>query len=145
MPAWNLVLEITERTLVGNELRMRDVTDRLNRIGIRLAIDDFGVGYSSLSSLRRYPIHLVKVDRSFVAGVPGDPAAETIVKGSVEMAHAIGASVVAEGVETRSQWSFIASLGCDIAQGYFIGRPVPGNEISERMSSAPRVTSALAA
>ncbi|MBA2614769.1 MAG: bifunctional diguanylate cyclase/phosphodiesterase [Actinobacteria bacterium] len=145
MPAWNLVFEITERTLGGHDRRMRDVTERLNRIGIRLAIDDFGVGYSSLASLRRYRIHLLKVDASLLAGVPGDPAAAAIVKSSVEMAHAIGVTVVAEGIETRAQWSFINSLGCDIAQGYFIGRPVPAAEISERLSSVPRVTTALAA
>ncbi|MEX0850726.1 MAG: bifunctional diguanylate cyclase/phosphodiesterase, partial [Gaiellaceae bacterium] len=123
IPPWNLVLEITERTLSGDERRTRQVADRLHELGVRLAIDDFGTGYSSLSSLRRFPIQLVKLDRSLLADAPGDAAAEAIASGSVEMAHAIGACVVAEGVETREQWTFVYTLGCDIAQGYLVGRP----------------------
>ena len=145
IPPWNLVLEITERML-GDELRAREVVERLTALGVRLAIDDFGTEYASLSSLRRLPVHVVKLDRSLLADVPGEPTAEAIVGGSVELAHALGATVVAEGVETREQWRFVHTLGCDIAQGYFVGRPVPANEITELLlDEAPAVTTETAA
>jgi diguanylate cyclase (GGDEF)-like protein len=142
IPAWNLILEITERTLVGDERRVREVLDRLRDLGVRLAIDDFGTGYSSLSSLSRFPVQLVKLDRSLLAGGPEDPATVAVVGGSVEMAHAIGATVLAEGIETREQWTFAHNLGCDIAQGYLIGRPMPGDELVELLESTPILTAA---
>jgi diguanylate cyclase (GGDEF)-like protein len=145
IPAWNLILEITERTLIGDERRSAQVIDALNRIGIRLAIDDFGIGESSLASLRRFRIQQVKLDRSLMADVPGDPAAEAIVGASIDIAHAIGATVVAEGIETRDQWRFAAAFGCDVAQGDVIGRAVPGTEITGRLLAAPIVDRKAAA
>jgi len=145
IPPWNLVLEITERTLIRDERRARQVTDRLHEIGVRLAIDDFGTGYSSLSSLTRFPVQLVKLDQSLLANAPDDAAAEAIVSGSVEMAHAIGATVVAEGIETRDQWTLVHSLGCDIAQGYLISPPLPADEIRDLLQATPAITAPLAA
>jgi diguanylate cyclase (GGDEF)-like protein len=144
LPPRKLILEITERTL-GDEARTREVVERLNALGVRLAIDDFGTEYASLSSLRRLPVHVVKLDRSLLADVPGEPTAEAIVGGSVELAHAIGAIVVAEGIETREQWQFVQMLGCDVAQGYLVGRPAPADEISELLQDAPAVTPQIAA
>ena len=142
IPAWNLILEITERTLAGDEGRTTRVLDRLRELGVRLAIDDFGTGYSSLSSLRQYAVQLVKLDRSLLAGPPGDPASSAIVSGSVEMAHAIGATVLAEGVETREQWTLAHALGCDIAQGYLIAHPLPGDELAELLQTTPVLSAA---
>jgi diguanylate cyclase len=144
MPPQSLVVEITERTL-GDEARTREVAERLNTLGVRLAIDDFGTEYASLASLRRLPVHVVKLDRSLLADVPGEPTAEAIVGGSVELAHALGAIVVAEGIETREQWRFVHMLGCDVAQGYLVGRPAPADEISELLQEAPAVTPQIAA
>jgi diguanylate cyclase (GGDEF)-like protein len=138
IPPWNLVLELTERTLIGDERRTRQVIDRLERIGVRLAVDDFGTGYSSLASLRTFPIHQVKLDRSLLADVPGDEAAEAIVGGSIEIAHGLGALVVAEGIETPEQWRFASTMGCDIAQGYLVGKPAPPETILE-LFDAPRL------
>ena len=129
MPPWNLVLEVTERTLVRDERRTRQVVDQLGRIGVRFSIDDFGTGYSSLASLRSFPIHQVKLDRSLLADVPGDEAAEAIVGGSVEIAHGLGALVVAEGIEDLAQLQFASAIGCDIAQGYLIGEPASADEL----------------
>ena len=129
VPPWNLVLEITERTLVRDERRTRQVVDQLRRIGVRFSIDDFGTGYSSLASLRSFPIHQVKLDRSLLADVPGDEAAEAIVGGSVEIAHGLGALVVAEGIEDLAQLQFASAIGCDIAQGYLIGEPASADEL----------------
>jgi diguanylate cyclase len=101
-------------------------------------IDDFGTGYSSLASLRHLPIAQVKLDQSLFAEVPGDDAAEAIVGGSVEIAHGLGALVVAEGIETREQWRFAYTMGCDIAQGHLIGEPAPAEELLAFLD-APRL------
>ena len=138
IPPSNIVLEVTERTLIGDVRRARSVADRLHRIGVRLSIDDFGTGYSSLASLRRFPIDQVKLDRTLFADIPGDDAAEAVVGGSVEIAHGLGALVVAEGIETREQWRFAWIMGCDIAQGYLVGEPVPADELLAFLD-APRL------
>jgi diguanylate cyclase (GGDEF)-like protein len=145
IPPWNLVLEITERTLVVDERRTRGVIDSLRQLGVRIAIDDFGVGYSSLASLQRFPILVVKLDRSLLADAPGEPAAEAIVRASIELAHAIGATVDAEGIERSDQWELVHSLGCEIAQGYLIGRPIPADEIASLLQVEPAVTHEVAA
>jgi diguanylate cyclase (GGDEF)-like protein len=140
IPPWNLVLEITERTLVADERRTHEVIDALRRLGVRLAVDDFGAGYSSLASLQRFPVQIVKLDRSLLANAPAEPAARAILRGSIELAHAIGATVVAEGVETREQWELVQELGCDIAQGYLVGHPAPPDDVVLLLQSAPAVT-----
>ena len=144
IPGWNLILEITERALIGDERRARQVAERLGQIGVRLAIDDFGTGYSSLASLRRFPLQQVKLDRSLLAGVPGDTSAEAVVGGSVEIAHGLGATVVAEGVETHDQLTFVYLMGCDIAQGYLIGRPAPADDVTSLLE-LPRLVPLTAA
>ncbi len=125
MPAHRLVLEITETTLLRDEHRCDRVLRQLERLGVRLSIDDFGIGYSSLATLRKLPIRQVKLDRSFVAGIPADADNDTIVQSTIQLAHTLGARVVAEGVETAAQLHRLAALGCDTAQGYLIGRPMP--------------------
>jgi diguanylate cyclase len=138
LPPGNLVLEITERALIADERRARTIVERLDGLGVRLAVDDFGTGFSSLASLRAFPIRQVKLDRSLLADVPGDEAAEAIVGGSVEIAHGLGALVVAEGIETIAQWQFAHTMGCDIAQGYLVGRPAPAGELRQLLD-APRL------
>jgi EAL domain-containing protein (putative c-di-GMP-specific phosphodiesterase class I) len=139
IPPENLILEITERTLIYDERRASLVLDRLAGLGVRLAIDDFGTGYSSLASLRTFPIQQIKLHPSVLAEVPGDAAAEAIIGGSIEIAHGVGASVVAEGVETWDQFRFVSFMGCDVAQGFLIGRPVRAGELS-RLLDAPRLS-----
>jgi EAL domain-containing protein (putative c-di-GMP-specific phosphodiesterase class I) len=97
---------------------------RLRAAGVRFSIDDFGTGYSSLSQLKRLPVDEIKIDRSFVidANAGGDNA--VIVKSIIELGHAMGLAVVAEGVETAELWTLLDGLGCDYAQGYFISRPL---------------------
>ena len=138
MPPWNLVLEVTERTLVRDDRRTRQVVEQLCRIGVRFSIDDFGTGYSSLASLRSFPLHQLKLDRSLLADVPGDEAAEAIVGGSVEIAHGLGALVVAEGIEDLARLQFASAIGCDIAQGYLIGEPAPADELIDLLDT-PRL------
>ena len=136
MPPRRLVLEITESTLMGDERRTLEVLERLRTIGVRVAIDDFGTGYSSLGYLSRLPVDEVKIDRSFVAGLPGDAGSASIVRLTIELARTFGLCVVAEGIETAEQLEHLAALGCDVAQGYLIGRPVPPAELAHRLGPA---------
>jgi diguanylate cyclase (GGDEF)-like protein len=137
LPAEYLVLEITERSLLRDERHTKQALEQLHRLGARLSVDDYGTGYSSLAYLRNLRAHQVKLDGTFTQGIPGDPADEAIVRSTIELAHKLGATVVAEGVETPEQWHHLADLGCDIAQGYLIGRPVPADELTRRVSSKP--------
>jgi diguanylate cyclase (GGDEF)-like protein len=145
MPARCLILELTERTLIADERRVRPTLARLTDLGVRLSIDDFGTGNSSLLSLRQLPIRQVKLARKFLAGVPGNAADETIVRSTVDIAHALHATVVAEGIETKAQWHRTAELGCDIAQGYLIGRPQRGPELTARLLATRSARAVVAA
>lgn len=118
-------IEVTEHTLLDDESRAVDQLSGLKDLGVNIVIDDFGTGYSSLTYLRRFPVDLLKVDRSFVAGVarPGGDAA--IVQGVVDLAHRLGLGAVAEGVEAPEQVVALRDLGCERAQGFHLGRPAP--------------------
>lgn len=131
-----LVVEVTESGLMQDETKALDVLARLRLKGIGLSIDDFGTGYSSLKQLRRVPFGELKIDRSFVDGIDSDPSNRAIVQASVEMGHNLAMKVVAEGIETESQWSALAALGCDMAQGYLIGRPLPIEDFPARSAAA---------
>ena len=131
MPPEHLVLEITERTLLQDEQQARAVLTQLTSTGIRVSIDDYGTGYSSLASLRQLPIQQVKIDRCFVTGIPDDASNDAIVRSTVDLAHALGAVVVAEGVESTSELQRLAETACDLAQGYLIGRPLPAEELAQ--------------
>jgi diguanylate cyclase len=144
MPPWSLLLEITERALEGDVLRVRRTLKRLQEVGVRIAIDDFGTGYSSLASLRHHSVQQVKLDRTLVSGASDDPAGAAIVRGAVAIAHAIGATVVAEGVETAAEWDFVVASGCDVAQGYLLGPAVPAAELAALVQADPAVTTVAA-
>lgn len=132
LPPTLLVLEITESTAMQQTDVAVRTLKRLKDLGVSLALDDFGTGYSSLAYLRRFPVDRLKIDRSFIADIPGDRNAESLLKGIVGLAHALGLTVVAEGVETQAQKDFLAALGCDLAQGYLIGRPVDADSAAGR-------------
>jgi diguanylate cyclase (GGDEF)-like protein len=121
-PRW-LELEITENIIMGDLVRTLEVLTRLNEIGVRLTIDDFGTGYSSFSYLKRLPVHEIKIDKSFVIGMAGHHD-EVIVRSMIELAHNLGLTVVAEGVESQDVLNRLTALGCDAAQGDYIGRPM---------------------
>jgi EAL domain-containing protein (putative c-di-GMP-specific phosphodiesterase class I) len=128
-PAHSLVLEVTESRLMENPRAALDILSRLRLKRIGLSIDDFGTGHSSLAQLRDIPFNELKLDRSFVHGADADVARKTIVKAALQMAHQLGMKVVAEGVEDQADWDLLHALGCDVAQGYYIAKPMPGEEL----------------
>ena len=123
LPPSHLDLEITETALMGAGQGVVDILNDLHALGVSLSLDDFGIGYASLSQLKRLPIHKLKIDRSFVMDIPHDNDDAAIITAIVGMAEALGLSVVAEGVETPDQQAFLCSLGCHRGQGYLFGRP----------------------
>jgi diguanylate cyclase (GGDEF)-like protein/PAS domain S-box-containing protein len=131
-------LEITESVLMDDVDMSEETLEQLHRLGVKLAVDDFGTGYSSLSYLRRFPVDVLKVDRSFVDGLGEDPNDSAIVTAIVTLAHTLGLSAVAEGVESALQLAELRMLGCDRAQGYYIARPATGHEVGEMLAASPR-------
>jgi diguanylate cyclase (GGDEF)-like protein len=129
VPAELLGVEVTESSLMNDADRSLQVLTRLRAMGVQIAIDDFGTGYSSLAYLSRLPVSQIKIDRSFVGDMVVERRNLTIVRSTVELAHNLGLAVVAEGVEDRSTWDLLATLGCDIAQGYYLSRPMPAADV----------------
>ena len=137
--AGTLALEITESVLMEEADSPATVLSTLQEHGLTLALDDFGTGYSSLSRLKRFPLDVLKIDRSFVAGVDSDADDRAIVKATIDMAHAMGLTVVAEGVETREQEERLRAFGCDLGQGYLYARPQPAEAITELLAVSATV------
>jgi diguanylate cyclase (GGDEF)-like protein len=135
LPARALKLEITEHVLMADPGRMTHALESIGRLGVDLSLDDFGTGYSSLVHLKRLPVSELKVDRSFVQRMTSDPDDAAIVRSIVDLAHSLGLRVVAEGVETIESWRALEGLGCDLAQGYLISRPVPGDEVTRWLAA----------
>ena len=122
--ARDLVIELTESVFADDEATA-EALRRLRALGLALSVDDFGTGYSSLSYLRRLDVDSVKIDRSFVAGLGGEPRDAALVRSIIELGHALGLTMVAEGVEEADQEAFLREAGCDLAQGWLFGRPAP--------------------
>src|SRR4029079_8362065 len=120
--AASLELELVESALADSEVEERLAA--LAALGVRLALDDFGTGYASLHYLRRYPVHTVKLDRSFLDEVPQNDSAGALVESVITMAHTLGKRVTAEGVESGAQLEFLRSRGCEAAHGFYLALPV---------------------
>jgi diguanylate cyclase (GGDEF)-like protein len=129
LPPAALELEITEGAILEDPLQARSLLARLQLLGVGVALDDFGTGYSSLSYLAQLPVHKIKIDRSFVSDMLGNPVDETIVAAVIDLARRLEVTVLAEGVETRAVWDRLATLGCAQAQGFYVGRPARAAEI----------------
>ncbi|HUZ44044.1 MAG TPA: EAL domain-containing protein [Acidimicrobiales bacterium] len=132
-----LTLELTESLLMADTVTVQSVLEALRRLGVRIALDDFGTGYSSLSYLHQFPIDCLKVDKSFVGGLGTSDGDASVVAGIVGLASALGLIVVAEGVETAAQAQLLADLGCEMAQGFFFGRPMPAEDLARHWFLAP--------
>ncbi len=137
-------LEITERTLVKDGEINNDVVAELASLGVGLVLDDFGTGYSTLGYLRRMPIRAIKIDRTFIEGVPRDPDSCVLVTAMLGVAHHFKLAVVAEGVESAAQAAYLRSIGCEFAQGHYYARALPSSKIVEHLSGERPVDAAAA-
>ncbi len=133
----NLVLELTESSMMDNPERAREVFSRLHDAGVRIAIDDFGTGYSSLNYLRQYQVDYLKVDRAFVSNLPHDEHQQAIMRAIIAMAKSLDIQVIAEGVETAAQCEFLKTLECEQGQGFLFARPQPADHIEQLMRAGP--------
>ncbi len=128
-PRW-LVLEITESAMVKDEERHIDTLRALRDLGVRFALDDFGAGYSSLSYLKRLPVSMLKIDRSFVGRIGENAEDEALLSGVVGIAHGLRLRVLAEGVETPGQLERVKALGCELAQGHYFSESLPAKAMA---------------
>jgi EAL domain-containing protein (putative c-di-GMP-specific phosphodiesterase class I)/ActR/RegA family two-component response regulator len=139
LPAHCIELELTESLLMNNVNETQQLLKRLKDMGVQLSIDDFGTGYSSLSYLKQFSVDKLKIDKSFIDHVISDPNDAVIVQATIAMAHSIGLTVIAEGVETQAQASYLRTLHCDQIQGYYFSRPLPVAEVSKLLHSSARL------
>ncbi len=139
LPASLLELEITERVLVEDNPNTSRILNDLKRMGIRLSLDDFGKGYSSLSYLKRFPFDVLKIDRSFVSSVTVDLEDAALCKAITAMANSLNLQVVAEGVETLDQWEYLHVHGADLVQGYYISRPLAKDDFLRFIADTDRL------
>ena len=135
LPAERLTLEVTESSIMEDLRRSIAVLELLRDIGVQLSMDDFGTGHSSLAQLRNIPLHELKVDKSFIMTLSENEHNDAIVRTTVELAHSMGLSVVAEGVEDENTLRTIAEIGCEQAQGYYLSKPVPAEELANWLDS----------
>jgi EAL domain-containing protein (putative c-di-GMP-specific phosphodiesterase class I) len=126
----SLGIEITESAVMFDAGQTVDVLSRLRAMGIQIAIDDFGAGHAALGYLRYLPIHLLKIDKSFVHDMLANENDSAIVHSTIDLAHSLGLRVVAEGIEDRETWERLGALGCDLAQGFYLCRPLPPAELA---------------
>ena len=133
-----LELEITESAIVRDTLSTAEVLSRLRALGISIAIDDFGVGYSSMSYLRELPVDKFKIDRVFLSAVPSSASDTRLAAALIAMAHTLQVGLVAEGVETSEQLDFLRAHGCHEAQGYYLGRPMAAQDFEALIHAQAR-------
>lgn len=131
LPPSALIIEVTEGAVMEDPERVAEVINRLSALGVAVSIDDFGTGYSSLGYLKRLAPSELKIDRSFVTDLDRDDESRFIVRAAVGLAHDLGLVTVAEGIENQRVWDLLASLGCDRAQGYHLGRPMPATDFAD--------------
>ncbi len=137
LPVELLELEITETVVIEDIERVIEILQVLREMGIRISVDDFGTGYSSLIYLKRLPVDTVKIDRSFLDDIPGDPDDESLIRAIINMSHSLGLQVISEGVETEAQQRFLQQEGCDELQGFLLSRPIMPEQVLELLKQQP--------
>jgi EAL domain-containing protein (putative c-di-GMP-specific phosphodiesterase class I) len=137
VPPSALALEVTETAVMGDTERSLEIVRRLHEMGVTIAIDDFGVGYSSLVQLQRMRADHLKIDRTFVMNLRRDPNSQAIVGSTVLLAHSLGMKATAEGVEDKETWERLSVLGCDLAQGHFLAPPMPAADLARWFAESP--------
>lgn len=136
MPPETLTLEITEHAMMANPADAIAVLRELDVMGVRLAVDDYGTGFSSLAYLKQLPVDELKIDKSFVMRMHHNPNDEVIVRSTIDLAHNLGLAVVAEGVESARSWDMLQGFGCDVAQGFHMSRPLPEEQFNDWLAGA---------
>ncbi|MCB1013394.1 MAG: EAL domain-containing protein, partial [Microthrixaceae bacterium] len=132
-----LTLEITETTLMHDTELTRQRLSELRDLGVSLAVDDFGTGYSSLQYVQRFPIDIIKIDRTFVTGLGTNPGDSAVVQSMIELSQRLGVHTVAEGIDRPEQVTLLQSLGADLGQGYLFSKPVPASQIDALLDASP--------
>jgi EAL domain-containing protein (putative c-di-GMP-specific phosphodiesterase class I) len=135
-PPTRVIIEITETALLADPERAAAVLGELKDAGVRISLDDFGCGQTSLGYLSSLPVHELKIDKSFVTDMASSPAHAAIVRSIVELGHNLSLRVVAEGVETPQAYEALQACGCDVAQGFLLARPMPVEELSRWLATA---------
>jgi EAL domain-containing protein (putative c-di-GMP-specific phosphodiesterase class I) len=135
-PEW-LTLELTETAIMSDASRALHTLSRLDSMNVRLSVDDFGTGYSSLAYLKRFPVDEIKIDKSFVIDMLEDASDAVIVRSTIDLAHNMGMSVVAEGIESQAAWDKLAALHCNFGQGFYMCRPCPAEQLDEWLHNSP--------
>ena len=134
-----LQLELTEGVLMDNTQRSAEILGMLNQLGVHISIDDFGVGYSSLSHLTKLPVDILKIDRGFIESMIVDPSSLNITRAIIDLAHDLGMEVIAEGVETQGQLQILGRMGCHYVQGFYISKPLTGKQTASLLANPPRL------
>jgi len=135
----SLELEFTEDILLHDEQGALNTFLKIQELGVRIVFDDFGTGFASLSYLKKFPLDGLKIDRSFVFGLLGNPDDAAIVSSTISLGKQLGLSVIAEGIENRATADFLISMGCEEGQGYFFGRPMPASDFEAKFLAAPAI------
>jgi EAL domain-containing protein (putative c-di-GMP-specific phosphodiesterase class I) len=135
LPGDALECEVSETTVMSDPHRVTEVLSALRALGVRLSLDDFGTGQASLAYLKQLPLHEVKIDRAFITGMSDDEGDAAIVRSTIDLARNLGLDVVAEGVESASVLEALVDLRCNSAQGYYLGRPLPTEELGRWLSN----------
>ena len=135
LPPSLLEVEITESLLMESQQQACAVLAQLQAMGVTTAVDDFGTGYSSLAYLRALPIDHLKIDRAFIKDLPNDDDAVAVARAIIDLGHALGFRITAEGIETQEQYDFLRNAGCDQGQGYLLARPMPAADLARWLAS----------
>ena len=130
-----VTLEITESILLADTESVSDQLHALKRLGVHLAIDDFGTGYSSLSYLTRFPLDVMKLDKSFLAGIGDSPDRQALLRSIIDMGHSLHLSTLGEGIETEAELDRLRACGCDLGQGFLFARPLTPSEATKRLEA----------
>jgi EAL domain-containing protein (putative c-di-GMP-specific phosphodiesterase class I) len=141
VPPERLIIEITETALLTDPPRAQAVLAQLDAVGVRVSLDDFGIGQTSLGYLSSLPVHELKIDKSFVMDMMANPAHAAIVRSIVDLGHNLSLQVVGEGVETDAVFATLRDAGCDLAQGFLLARPMPADQLRGWLSKSPQPAS----
>ena len=128
----NLTLEVTESLAINDMRRMKEILSSIRELGVRIALDDFGAGYSSLNYIREIPLDVIKVDRSFIKGLTKDEYSQSFIKMVAKLAEAIDVSICLEGIETREQYKVLEGMKVRLVQGYYFDKPLPREEFERK-------------